>query len=202
MLDSSNYLLTKVHANKAFPGKWIVTNVTATPDPTIPYAYDVAVTFNGGKMIKGGFYLFTIRDSTNGEFLGAGPRREPSRRRLLRVVPLGQRHQRQRLRRRAPGVSRQGVRASDHRRNGQRRQRRRWRRTGTAVHSGVFVPAIPVGGSPIFSTTTGAVTAAKKGKGQTVIKIKHKPLVKQDAPKPKHEKVVLFTSHPKGPHRS
>jgi hypothetical protein len=66
LLDSSNYLLTKVHASKAFPGKWVVTNVTATPDPTIPFAYDVAVTFNGGAIIKGGFYLFTIRDSSNG----------------------------------------------------------------------------------------------------------------------------------------
>ena len=66
LLDSSNYLLTKVHANKAYPGKWVVTNVTATPDPTIPYAYDVAVTFNGGAILKGGFYLFTIRDSSNG----------------------------------------------------------------------------------------------------------------------------------------
>ena len=58
--------MTKVHANKAYPGKWVVTNVTATPDPTIPYAYDVAVTFNGGASIRGGFYLFTIRDSSNG----------------------------------------------------------------------------------------------------------------------------------------
>ena len=31
LLDSSNYLLTKVHANKAYPGKWIVTNVTGRP---------------------------------------------------------------------------------------------------------------------------------------------------------------------------
>ncbi len=37
------------------------------PDPTIPYAYDVAVTFNGGAIVKGGFYLFTIRDSSNGD---------------------------------------------------------------------------------------------------------------------------------------
>ncbi len=66
LLNSSNYLLTKVHANKAYPGKWIVTRITATPDPTIPYAYDVAVTFNRGSMIAGGFYLFTIRGSSNG----------------------------------------------------------------------------------------------------------------------------------------
>jgi hypothetical protein len=66
LLDSSNYLLTKVHANKTFPGQFKVTNVTAAPDPTIPFAYDVAVTFNGGKIIHGGFYLFTIRDASNG----------------------------------------------------------------------------------------------------------------------------------------
>ena len=66
LYDSSNYLLTKVHANKAFPGKWIVTNIDVTPDATLPNAFDVAVTFNSGKPIKGGFYLFTIRDSSNG----------------------------------------------------------------------------------------------------------------------------------------
>ena len=65
MLDSSNYLFTKVHANKAYPGKWIVTNVTETPGAAAG-SYDVAVTFNSGRPIKGGFYLFTIRDSTNG----------------------------------------------------------------------------------------------------------------------------------------
>ena len=65
LLDSSNYLLTKVHANKAYPGKWIVTNVTATPGAAAG-SYDVAVTFNSGKPIRGGFYLFTIRDSSNG----------------------------------------------------------------------------------------------------------------------------------------
>ena len=65
LLDSSNYLLTKVHANKAYPGKWIVTDVTETAGP-VAGSYDVAVVFNSGKQIKGGFYLFTIRDSTNG----------------------------------------------------------------------------------------------------------------------------------------
>ena len=65
LLDSSNYLLTKVHANKAYPGKWIVTNVTTTPGAA-PNSYNVAVTFNSGKQIQGGFYLFTIRDSSNG----------------------------------------------------------------------------------------------------------------------------------------
>jgi hypothetical protein len=65
LLDSSNYLFTKVHANKAYPGKWIVTNVTETPGAAAN-SYDVAVVFNSGKPIKGGFYLFTIRDSSNG----------------------------------------------------------------------------------------------------------------------------------------
>ena len=66
LLNSANYLLTKVHANKAYPGKWIVTDVTATAGP-VAGSYDVAVVFNSGKQIKGGFYLFTIRDSTNGD---------------------------------------------------------------------------------------------------------------------------------------
>ena len=34
---------------------------------TAPGSYDVVVTFNSGKPIKGGFYLFTIRDSSNGD---------------------------------------------------------------------------------------------------------------------------------------
>ena len=202
LLDSSNYLLTKVHPQKDFPGEWIVTNVTATPDPTIPYAYDVAVTFNSGKMIKGGFYDFTIRDSSNGNssvqdlaenhldgvFYGSFPsgngingsdfvaRLEAYHNKVFAPQPVVG----------TASAANGGVGGA----------------TGTAVHSGVFVPVIPVGGSPIFSTTTGAVADAKKGKGQTVVKIKHKPLVKQDAAKPKHEKVVLITSHPKGPHRT
>ncbi len=66
ILDSANYQLTKVHANKAYPGKWVATTITDTPDPTIPNAYDVAVTFNSGAMLRGGYYLFTIRDSSSG----------------------------------------------------------------------------------------------------------------------------------------
>jgi len=65
LLNSANYELTKVHANKAYPGKWIVTNVTETAGAAAG-SYDVAVTFNNGNPIRGGFYLFTIRDSSNG----------------------------------------------------------------------------------------------------------------------------------------
>jgi len=66
ILDAANYQLTKVHANKAYPGKWIVTNVSETP-VAAPDSYNVAVTFNSGKALRGGFYLFTIRDSTSGK---------------------------------------------------------------------------------------------------------------------------------------
>ena len=89
LLDSANYLFTKVHANKAYPGKWIVTNITVTPEAAAN-SYDVAVTFNSGETMRGGFYLFTIRDSSQRQLERAGHRRQPSRRRVLRVVPLGQ----------------------------------------------------------------------------------------------------------------
>lgn len=86
LLDSANYELTKVHANKAFPGKWIVTNISVTPG-TAAHSFNVAVTFNNGAPIRGGFFLFTIRDSTrhrssvqdiagnslDGEFYGSFP---------------------------------------------------------------------------------------------------------------------------------
>ena len=65
LLDSSNYLFTKVHANKAYPGKWIATNISVTPGAAAG-SYTVDVTFNNGRPIRGGFYLFTIRDSSNG----------------------------------------------------------------------------------------------------------------------------------------
>ena len=66
LYDAANYELTKVHPQKNFPGQWIVTNVTVSADPTLSNAYDVAVTINNGKALAGGFYLFRIRDSTSG----------------------------------------------------------------------------------------------------------------------------------------
>jgi hypothetical protein len=66
LLDSANYQLEKIHPQKNFPGKFIVTNIAATPDSTTANAFDVAVTFNGGAKLRGGFYLFRIRDTTNG----------------------------------------------------------------------------------------------------------------------------------------
>ena len=36
LLDSANYQFTKVHANKAYPGKWIVTNIAVTTERPSP----------------------------------------------------------------------------------------------------------------------------------------------------------------------
>jgi hypothetical protein len=85
--DSSNYLFTKVHPNKAFTGKYLVTNVIVTPGAAAN-SFDVAVKINSGRIIPGGFYLFTIRSSSepgghgvqdtaenllDGEFFGTFP---------------------------------------------------------------------------------------------------------------------------------
>ena len=201
LLDSSNYELTKVHPQKNFPGKYFVSNVTATPDPTIPFAYDVAVTFNAGETIRGGYYLMRIRDSSNGD---------------SSVQDLAENH--------LDGVfygsfpSGNGINGSDFVAELQGYHNKIFAPQtiiGTAnagnggnggarvnpIHSGVFVPVIPRGDAPIFSTTTSAVTAAKKGKGQVVVKAKHgAPLVTHHATKvAKHAKVVLSHNHPKGP---
>ncbi len=201
LLDSSNYLLTKVHPQKNFPGKYYVSNVTATPDPSIPFAYDVAVTFRAGETIRGGYYLFTIRDSSNGD---------------SSVQDLAENH--------LDGVfygsfpSGNGINGSDFVAELQAYHDKVFAPQtiiGTAsaanggnggarvnpIHSGVFMPAIPRGDAPIFSSTTSAVTAAKKGKGQIVVKAKHGvSLVKHHATSAmKHTKVVLSNNHPKGP---
>jgi large repetitive protein len=153
LLDSSNYLLTKVHANKAYPGKWIVTNVTATPGAAAG-SYDVAVTFNSGKPIKGGFYLFTIRDSSNGNssvqdnaenhldgvFYGTFPSGNGINGSDF-VAELDAYHDKVFAPQTIVGTSSAangGV-------------------GGTPVgfvHSGVFSPAVPRGGSPVFGTTS------------------------------------------------
>jgi hypothetical protein len=211
LLDSSNYLLTKVHANKAYPGKWIVTNVTATPDPTIPFAYDVAVTFNGGAMLRGGYYLFTIRDSSNGN---------------SSVQDLAENH--------LDGVfygsfpSGNGINGSDFVAKLEAVHNKVFAPqtiVGTssaanggvggspvgAIHSGVFVPAVPRGGSPIFSTPTSPTNggdppapghAAKKVKGHAIVKPKHAESLR---PARTHSTttraLVVGRSHPAGPRR-
>ena len=159
------------------------------PGPDDPDAYDVAVTFNGGATIRGGFYLFTIRDSSNGEVVGAGPRREPSRRRLLRLVPLGQWHQRQRLRRRASGYHNkvfapQTIIGTSSAANGGVGGPR----VG-AVHSGVFMPVIPRGGSPVFTSTSNAAPQGESRQSRRKAMARRRPraCMKQ------------VGSHPKGP---
>jgi large repetitive protein len=178
LLDSSNYLLTKVHANKAFPGKWYVSDVTATPDPTIPYAYDVAVTFNGGASIRGGFYLFTIRDSSNGNssvqdraenhldgvFYGSFPSGNGINGSDF-VAELQAYH----FKVFAPQTI-IGTSSAANGGNGGKRV--------APVHSGIHVPVIPRGGAPIFSTPTsprnGGDPPAKKVKASLVGEAKHK----------------------------
>jgi hypothetical protein len=201
LLDSSNYLLSKVHPQKNFPGHYYVSNVTATPDPTIANAYDVAVTFNGGSPRRGGYYLFTIRDSSNGN---------------SSVQDLAENH--------LDGVfygsfpSGNGINGSDFVAELQAVHNKVFAPQtiiGTAsaanggvggprvnpIHSGVFVPVIPRGGSPIFSTPTSPVTAARKGRGDIVVKAKHgKVLVSHHSTGAKHP-LVVGKDHPKGVHR-
>ena len=152
LLDSSNYLLTKVHANKAYPGKWIVTNVTATPGAS-PNSYNVAVTFNSGKPIKGGFYLFTIRDSSNGNssvqdvaenhldgvFYGKFPSGNGINGSDF-VAELDAYH--------AKVFAPQTIVGTASAANGGVGGR-----PVGAVHSGVFSPVVPRGGGPVFGAT-------------------------------------------------
>jgi hypothetical protein len=173
LLDSSNYLLTKVHANKAYPGKWIVTNVTETPG-ALPNSYDVAVVFNSGKQIRGGFYLFTIRDSSNGNssvqdnaenhldgvFYGSFPSGNSINGSDF-VAMLSGFH----FKIFAP----QTIVGTASAANG-----------GVggppigAVHSGVFSPVVPVGGAPVFGTDPTPLTgthAATTKKAETRTKL-------------------------------
>jgi hypothetical protein len=135
----------------AFPGKWIVTNVTETPGAA-PNSFDVAVVFNSGKQIQGGFYLFTIRDSSNGNssvqdiagnhldgvFYGSFPSGNGINGSDF-VAMLSGFH--------FKIFSPQTIVGTASAANG-----------GVggppigAVHSGDFVPVVPVGGSPVFST--------------------------------------------------
>ena len=63
LIDSANYQLTKPHTR---PATFLVTGLVASGqlNPTDPES--VTVIFNNLKVLKGGFYTFTIRDSSNG----------------------------------------------------------------------------------------------------------------------------------------
>jgi hypothetical protein len=72
------------------------------------------------------------------------------------------------------------------------------------VHSGVWVPVVPRGGSPIFSTSTSPSNGGdppavhKKVKGQIVVNQKHGHSLLSNIDH-KHTKLVVANKHPKGP---
>jgi photosystem II stability/assembly factor-like uncharacterized protein len=205
LYDSSNYLFTKVHADKAYPGKWVVTNVAVAHDPVAANAYDVAVTFNGGAIIQGGYYLFTIRDSSNGKssvqdraenhldgvFYGSFPSGNGINGSDF-VAELESIHNKV--------FAPQTIIGTSNAQNG-----------GNGglpvapIHSGIWVPVIPLGGSPIFSTTTSptkpvAIVSVKKPTGSVVVKAKNNASV--IAPKTSQTLQALLVqtnNHPKGP---
>ncbi len=207
ILDAANYQLTKVHANKAYPGKWIVTNVAAAPDPTIANAFDVAVTFNSGAILKGGFYLFTIRDSSSGN---------------SSVQDLAENH----LDGEFYGSfsSGNGINGGDFVAELQGYHNKIFAPqtiVGTAfagdggiggppvaaVHSGIHVPAVPRGGSPIFSTTTSATNggdppAVIKGRTHTHLVVpgrQRSPLLSTRSRLVQQNATVVSRTHPRGP---
>ena len=199
LLDSANYQLSKVHPEKNFPGRYYVSNVTVTADPAVANAFDVAVQFNGGRSLRGGFYLFQIRDSSNadasvqdlaenhldGEFYGTFPSGNHINGGDF-IAELQAFHNKVF----APQTIIGTANAANGGVGG--------KRVG-AVHSGVFVPVIPRGGSPIFSTPTSSVSAAKK-KTQLKIKVKQAhSLTAHHASTVKHA-LVTGKHHPKGAH--
>jgi hypothetical protein len=74
------------------------------------------------------------------------------------------------------------------------------------VHSGIFVPLLPRGASPIFSTSTspsngGDPPAApgKKVKSHVVVKTKHSAALPTTSHAQPKKPLVVSNNHPKGP---
>jgi hypothetical protein len=190
LLDSSNYELSKVHPQKNFPGKYIVTNVIETPGAA-PNSIDVAVTFNNGRQIRGGFYLFRIRDSSNGNssvqdiagnhldgvFYGTFPSGNGIPGSDF-VAELDGYH--------AKIFAPQTIVGTASAANG-----------GVggapvgAVHSGVFTPVIPVGGGSVFGSDPKHLKGSRAQKTHTTVKV-HGVVHQAEAK-------VSQSSHPKGP---
>ena len=63
LLDSSNYTLTKPHTRA---NQYLVTSLTANPGATPTDIEVIVVGINGGAVLKGGFYTFTIRGTSKG----------------------------------------------------------------------------------------------------------------------------------------
>ena len=160
----------------------------------------MAVTFRAGETIRGGYYLFEIRDSSSGdssvqdlaenhldgEFYGSFPSGNHINGGDF-IAELQAFHNKVF----APQTIIGTANAANGGVGGPR---------VNPIHSGVFVPVIPRGGSPIFSTPTSPVTAAKK---KALLKIKVKEahsLTAHHARSVKHA-LVVGEHHPKGIHR-
>jgi hypothetical protein len=200
LLDSSNYEFTKVHANKAFPGKYIVTNITVTPGSS-PNSEDVAVVFNNGAVIPGGFYLFTIRSSQsnptlfvedqaenalNGEFFGTFPSGVSGFHGNDFVAMLSGFHNKIFAPQTILGTASPGNGGAGGPPVG-------------AVHSGNWTPVVPVGGGSVFGdpvySKNHAVKKTKKETAKSHIVVKGQEVAKKP-------KLVTNSNHPKGHHHS
>jgi hypothetical protein len=201
LLDSANYNLTKVHGARI--GKFLVTNVTVTPGAK-PGSLNVAVQFNGGQIIHGGFYLFTIRDSTrgpstvqdiagnslDGEFYGTFP----SGNNIVGgdfVAEIDAIHNKVF----APQTIVGTANAANNGVGGL---------PVGAVHSGVFTHVIPRGSGPVFTADPPKNHAVHQAK---VVAIHKTPAVHQATvvavPKNRavHQATVIAAHHPQGPRR-
>jgi hypothetical protein len=65
--DAANYILTPLTGGK--PGQFRVTSITEKAGK-VKGTEDVTITFNGGKLIKGGNFLFTILAANAGNAAG------------------------------------------------------------------------------------------------------------------------------------
>ena len=167
------------------------------------------MTFNGGDH-QGRFYLFTIRDSSNGDssvqdlaenhldgvFYGSFPSGNGINGSDF-VSELQAYHDKVFAPQTIIGTSS----ATNHGVGG--------RRVGP-VHSGIHVPAIPKGGSPIFSTPTSPSNGGdppsvvhhthKKVKGAVVVKTRRgQGLGSTSTSHVKHARLVVGDNHPRGP---
>ena len=194
LLDSANYNFTKVHPQKAYPGKYLVTNISAVPG-SAANTYDVVVTINSGKPIRGGFYLFTIKGTSiaaagvqdiagnelDGEFYGSFPSGNgiPGGDFIAELSGIH-----------AKIFAPQTIVGTANPSNG-----------GVggapvgAVHSGDFTPVVPIGGGSVFAEKK--AEAAAKAKAEAAAKQIKIAAVKAHAAAA-HKAVVA--KHPKGPH--
>ena len=157
-----------------------------------PSSYDVAVTFNDGATIRGGFYIFTIRDSSNGDssvqdlagnhldgvFYGSFPSGNGVNGSDF-VAMLSGYHNKIFAPQTLMGTASNANGGQGGPRIG-------------AVHSGDFTPVIPRGASPVFDADRSAAKSRKSVKLQTRIKLREAA----------HHVKAVASNHPHGPHHS